>query len=260
MEKIYNKIILNRHFRELNPLDLGSHHCNNGHAFGPAVREYYLIHYVVSGSGTFTNARGEYQVSAGQMFLIRPGEVTLYKASETDPWCYIWIGFTGQLASVYDDLPDTITADVRQCFEAMLQSEFYGNMAEEYLAGQLFLLTTELACNRTEKIVQDVHYAKRTANYIDAHYMEQISVEKIAADMHIDRRYLSRLFKHKYGMTTQEYLVATRMRHAAAFLSGGVSVGDTAAMSGYKDVFNFSRMYKKYFGHSPFKDKGISKT
>ncbi len=255
MEKFFNQIILNRNFGDLNPVDCGSEYCEKGHAFGPAVREYYLIHYVVSGSGTFTNERGEYSLSARQLFLIRPGEVTFYKASETDPWCYIWIGFTGQLASLYDSLPDIITADVRQYFEAMQQRTLYGNMVEEYLTGQLFLLTAELFCNHNEKTTYNVRYAKRAANYIDAHYMEQISVEQIAAAMNIDRRYLSRLFKIKYGITTQEYLVATRMKHAASFLSNGVSVGDAAAMSGYNDVFNFSKMYKKYFGHSPGKDK-----
>ena len=52
-------LLLNRHFHDLNPLLCGWEKCESKHSFGPSAREYYLIHYVVSGSGVFHYAVGQ---------------------------------------------------------------------------------------------------------------------------------------------------------------------------------------------------------
>lgn len=64
-----------------------------GHSFGPAVREYFLLHYVVRGKGIFRRGKREYTLQAGEIFVIRPGEVTYYEADMRDPWEYMWAGF-----------------------------------------------------------------------------------------------------------------------------------------------------------------------
>ena len=46
-------IVIDSHFPGLNPVQFGSEECAPGHFFGPAVRTYWLLHYVVSGKGTF---------------------------------------------------------------------------------------------------------------------------------------------------------------------------------------------------------------
>ena len=63
-------LLTNRHFQELNPLIAGEEFCEPNHSFGPAVRKYTLIHYVVSGKGTLYSRGGTHTVSAGQAFLI----------------------------------------------------------------------------------------------------------------------------------------------------------------------------------------------
>ena len=63
-----NLLLTNRGLRDLNPIDGGYERCKPGKSFGPHVRTYTLIHYVLSGRGTFY-ARGEsYPVEAGQAF------------------------------------------------------------------------------------------------------------------------------------------------------------------------------------------------
>lgn len=248
---ISNIYLKSRDFHDLNPVDCGFERCAPGHYFGPAIRDYYLIHYVSSGSGTFKNARGEYIVGAGELFVIRPGEVTYYSASTSDPWRYSWIGFRGALASVFDNAPDVMRAECSGYFDAMMSCVEYESMREEIITGQLFLMIAELFGNKGSGRSQGSGFAARAANYIDYRYMYPLSVEEMARRMSIDRRYLSRLFKCEYGITMQEYIVRTRMKHAEAFLREGYSVSQTAGMTGYTDVFNFSKMFKKHFGVSP---------
>lgn len=240
-----------RHFSDVNPVDCGWEHCRPGHYYGPAVRDYYLIHYIFSGSGMFRNQRGEYSLGAGELFVIRPGEVTYYAASETEPWHYGWIGFTGRLASMFDTSPDVMRADLQKYFDAMRESLEFDTMREEFLAGQTMLMLSELFGKKNGGRLHTTGFAARAAHYIDYHYMQPLSVEQLACEMNIDRRYLSRLFKREYGMTMQEYIVAARMKHAEKFLGDGYSVTQTASMTGYADMFNFSKMFKKYHGYSP---------
>jgi len=55
----------------------------------PAVWEYYLIHYVVSGHDVFEAQEKSFRLSAGDMFLIRPGQLSKYIADENQPWHYM---------------------------------------------------------------------------------------------------------------------------------------------------------------------------
>ena len=70
-----------------------------GHKYGPAVRPYYLIHYILEGKGEFTVNETTYKLSAGKGFLIEPDYQTIYKADMEEPWTYIWIGFSGKDAN-----------------------------------------------------------------------------------------------------------------------------------------------------------------
>jgi AraC-like DNA-binding protein len=73
----------------------------------------------------------------------------------------------------------------------------------------------------------------------------------IAQKMNLDRRYLSRIFKEKTGVTIKDYLIGVRMEEAKRRLETGESITDAARLCGYDDVCNFSKMFKKRFGISP---------
>ena len=49
--------------KDLYPLYYGYENCLPGKSFGPAVREKYLIHYIVSGSGVFYRGGTAYPAS-----------------------------------------------------------------------------------------------------------------------------------------------------------------------------------------------------
>ena len=66
---------------DLNLFQLGHERCNSTHLFGPAVRNHYLFHYVMSGKDTLfaDNTKGEsiiYNIEAGSGFMIFPNQVT----------------------------------------------------------------------------------------------------------------------------------------------------------------------------------------
>ena len=243
----YNISVLNRGFQDINPLVLGWENCQPGHTFGPHIRDYHLLHYVRAGKGVFMNGDGTFPVRTGQIFRIAPGQTTVYQADRDDPWQYIWVGFDGGLAGGLQDLPWVIPY-TKDTFFLMLQAEQLTRMREEFLAGQILSLLSELL-EPAETTATD--YVRQVSDFIRSNYMCEVRVEQLANMVGLDRRYLSRLFKQKTGSTIQDFLIETRLQHAAEHLHSGASVAEAAALAGYGDVFHFSKMFKKRFGTPP---------
>ena len=70
-----------------------------GHRYGPAVRSYHLIHFILAGKGTFQANQHTYCLHAGQGFLIEPDYQTTYESDAKEPWTYIWVAFNGSRAA-----------------------------------------------------------------------------------------------------------------------------------------------------------------
>ena len=245
--------IINKDFKDINPVTVGYEECKPLHEYGPAMRNYYLIHFIFEGKGVFYYDDKEVEVNKHQYFLIKPDKVTLYRADEKEPWKYLWIGFTGEIAKRFDNIELVGNIDYH-IFEEVFNvasNDFEGwkDMKEEYLVTIIYKILADLNSKKEYRM----HYARKAENYIKTMYMQDITVEKIAEILSLDRRYLSRIFKNRYGVTMQEYLINTRIEASKKLLDSGYSVSQTCAMCGYKDQFNFSKMFKKKCGISPNK-------
>ena len=236
-------IIGEKNFKDFIPRDAGFEECKSGKSYGPAIRNYYLIHYVEKGTGVFKNEKGEYRVDAGQAFLICPGEVTYYEADKDNPWSYIWIGFEGTLAEKFHSLPDIITPDGNIFGEIKTLSSA---MIEEKICAISFRLYCNLFENKTEP-----DYVNKVIGYINAEYAGDIKIDKIAESLKLNRKYLARIFKERCGLSMKEYLKRKRLTEGRALLEKGYNVTEAAALSGYSDAFAFSKAFKAFFGKSP---------
>lgn len=241
-----NLLLTNRGLRDLNPVDAGYERCKPGKSFGPHVRKYTLIHYVISGKGTFY-ARGKaYPVSAGQAFLILPDEVTTYTADVNDPWHYCWIGFDGHLSVAFSRLEAVLDLP-GELFAQLIRSVPGVGTPEYRMAAMLFGLYDHLLGDGgTEN-----QHVSRVETYIRSNYMLPLRVEEIAERLNLNRRYLGRLFKEHTGHTIQEFLIEVRMEAASMHLRRGCSVAEAARLCGYEDVSNFSKMFKRRYGIPP---------
>ncbi len=178
--------------------------------------------------------------------MILPGEIVTYTADDTHPWHYQWIAFDGTLSRKFNELPCVLPNFPGELMAEVCKLSTKG-MSEYRAAALLFRLYAELF----EKSKRNHHYVRRVQDHIRALYMKPLFVEDIAAEMNLDRRYLSRIFKEKTGQTIQDFLIAVRMEEARKLLLNGNSVEQTAALCGYEDVCNFSKMFKRRLGESP---------
>ena len=79
-----------------------------------------------------------------------------------------------------------------------------------------------------------------------------ITVQEIADRLNLNRSYLSTLFKERQGIAPQQDLLKVRMERAAELMTLYRERPSVACASvGYSDLYNFSKVFKVYFGMSP---------
>ena len=135
-----NVLVINEDYYALNPMQFGFHHCPPSQRFGPAIRSYWLLHYVVSGQGYFDIGDRHYTIKPGEIFVIPPYVETFYHANKHDPWSYIWIGFTakGELPVRLDDIVRCPQAG--RIFEEMKKCETFEGGRSAFLSAKLWEL------------------------------------------------------------------------------------------------------------------------
>ena len=238
----------------LAPLNFGWEACAPGHQFGPAVRHYHLLHYVLEGEGTFLKGGATYRVDAGDLFVIRPEEVTTYRASSARPWQYVWLGFQAGETPPFLQVPVIRQPPVRKLFESLREQCRY-----EHQDGRVFALLYDvlwrLSQDAPPPASRQEPYAAYAKAYLETSYMQPVSIQKLADTLHIDRRYLTVLFREAYGEPPQAYLMRLRLEQAREFLGQGYGVTEAATLAGFSDLSNFSRQYKRQFGASPSRQK-----
>lgn len=107
---------------------------------------------------------------------------------------------------------------------------------------------------------RDRRRAVETALWIDAHSHRQLDLEAAAAQAEISPFHFLRLFASVLGVTPHQYLVRSRLRHAARLLADdGRSITDVAYDVGFGDLSNFVRTFHRAARVSPRKFREASR-
>lgn len=228
------------------PLFVGSERCAPSKSFGPAVRRYWLIHYIITGKGVYQVKGKEFPLRAGQAFLIKPDEITLYRADSQDPWQYVWVAFQSDHAAL-QKLPYVVEdEELKVIFEALATADCISGAAA---AAKVWQVIDRLC--PPEALNDSKGYVATAKSIVHKRYMQNLNVSMLSDSLGLDRSYFSRLFKQETGQSPGRYLLHYRMERAKELLKKGYSVTVVATSVGYGDLFTFSRCFKKYFGYPP---------
>lgn len=244
-------------YLDLKVLDCGIQKCKPLHFFGPYVRSFYLIHYILNGKGIFRCNDKEYNLSQGQMFFIFPNKVTFYQADQFEPWHYCWFSFTGLKLHEYCrcagvDIDNPI-ADEPSINNDFIMSLYESKESPAKLTGLSHILFDKLKkLEFTSEGDFRSSYTERAINYINLNYWREIKVQELADYCILDRSYFSRIFKEITGQSPQSFIISFKMAKAKELLlQKKLSVGDVSRSVGYEDPLYFSKVFKKVYGITP---------
>lgn len=281
MDNLLFSVFPTENFIDLGLYQFGWEHCRPSHSFGPAVRNHYVFHYVISGAGTLVaeDKKGTthtYCLEKGQGFMLLPGQITTYTADKEFPWEYTWLEFDGLRAKeaveaaglhlgypVYDagceELRDSMVNEMLYIVQHAEQTPFH-------LIGHLYLfldcLTRSSVSAKPRKSgrIRDF-YIKESLSYIEQNFQSQISVEDMAEACGLNRSYFGKIFRDTVGCPPQEFLMKYRMTKAAELLKQTtLSINDIGNAVGYPNQLHFSRAFKNIYGVSPREWRRQNKT
>lgn len=243
----------------------GVQRCAPCHSWGPAVRDHYLIHYILSGRGVVSFNGKEHRLSVGDGFLVVPSQLVAYSADKNEPWTYSWVGFNGSDAKRLMEQTGLLDGepffhyDTDNRLERLLTdvcNASGSSPSEEARMESGLLLFLAALMDQFGKPVQPresgYEYVKKAIKFIDYNYSGDITVGSMAASAGISRSHLYRLFMQYISMPPNEYLMRYRIGKAAGLLeSGNLTVGEAAYSTGFSDQLYFSRVFRKYMGVPP---------
>lgn len=246
-------LILNKHWNDINPVSCGQEFCKPGHSFGPATRNHYLIHYIVSGGGTFSSHGLTHHLQAGDIFFIRPYELAYYEADRHTPWHYIWVGFQTGLSEV-SILEQNVyhLPDAGSLFHSMLEAKKLAQGRESYLCCKIWELLSLFQQKLGSSAPSPSDYVLQAINFMQCNYMDSIQIAQLAARLNLDRCYFSTLFRNQTGKSPKQYLTDLRLTRAATLMrEHGYPPGEAAVATGYPDICCFSKAFKQKYGVCP---------
>jgi AraC-like DNA-binding protein len=266
-------------FQDLFLCFCGYEECEPLHGWGPCARPNYLIHYVLSGKGTFQAGEKTWKLGPGDGFLIEPEVLTFYQADASEPWTYIWISFDGtQAKNLLGNLGlcgDSLTfhserrAQLKQVVLTMLKNNVFSLSNDYLLQSQLYLFFAillqdiEVQPVKGEEAAEGMEgrgssdYLRIAQDYIRNNYSRStFKVSDIASYTGLNRSYLYTIFKKGTGMSPQEYLTAFRLSRAEEMLNNtNLSIESIAFSSGYGDPVVFGKAFKRFKGLTPLQQR-----
>ncbi|GAA0477418.1 AraC family transcriptional regulator [Alkalibacterium sp. m-11] len=252
---------LSRLSRQLNYVSSG-HKPPKSHEWGPGVRDIYAMHYIIKGKGIYKTRSGEYELKAGQSFLIYPYTEIYYYPDPNDPWEYVWVEFTGEevahildLTSLSAGTPITEKAESDLSLYYFLEENKEKSVAEAIrMAAKLRTLLSYYIEQFPEETRSEKNdYVQQAKDTIFKHYWKALlTVTDIVEDVNIERSYLFRLFKASTGLPISTYLRDVRIEQACLLMQkSNLSVKSIANSVGYSDPLCFSKVFKKVKSYTP---------
>ena len=252
--------------KDLYLVSCGWEKCGATHSYGPAVRNYYMLHFILKGQGHYYLNNKHYKLNENQCFLTEPGTVTLYKAEPTNPWTYTWICFNGDYvphllkqSNLNTDNPIINLSCNQTIYEIIKEMLSYHQLTpanECYLQSKLYLIFAKLhealqsVYNKVE--LNNNFYVTKAIEYIEKNTFTNLSVNDIARYLNISRSHLYALFKQELNTSPQQFLTNAKIANARELLSKTkIPIYSIALSCGYKNAFAFSRAFKQVTNISP---------
>ncbi len=210
------------------------------------------------------------RIPANSLFIFKPGKL-LFSGRDESPWQRSWLRCSGTLVShilkenaipyntpiTFDnsEMTEKYLSDIYQEWEHPLGADsenlnyifrlWMRNVKRHYYGNTSFI---------PENFI-------RARQYIEANCLKNPTLGEIASKCGVTRQHLCKGFRKYFGLSPVDYAIKLRLQYAVEMLDDiNLNISEIAEICGYADLFYFSKLFKKHFGHSPlvFRKKRIT--
>ena len=175
-----------------------------------------------------------------------------FEITDLQPNCFLppQYDFLYHTEDMYDDFKKYFNTIIE---ETINKKQFYAEIAQN--ASHTLIMYLFRMLNRTEgtnELLRRNEALMRAIQYIDEHFLEDISLDLIAERCFVNKYHLSHLFAKYEGTTIGKYILAKRLEEAKRLLHfTELSVLEISQQSGFNDLSYFCRAFKKEVGVTP---------
>lgn len=233
---------------------------------GSPAQDFDLL-VIMDGRGWLQNNDVTYELSAGDVFLLRGWEDYVGNTDKTHPLRVVFAHFEycdtrgkivrpeeSKLPPLYRKMNDF------SFFLKMLDRvvDYYQDSAiiesERWLSAALGELDYQERMERIDNSHEDkvAKYINRVAREIRENPGFAYHLPDLASAISYSSDHFSKLFKARINVTFRDHLIDSRMEMAKLHLrSSSAKVSKIAEMLGYSDIYLFSKQFKKKTGITP---------
>lgn len=223
---------------------------------GMNVETVYKMHLAVRGKGKFHTLHGVYDLNDGDIFFTRPSMSYAIESGENFEYMYIsYLGLrTNRLMDKLNISGERVIFKNQTELKTIWENSILDNKSILNLRCEGILLYSFSILG--EKITEDRENddtVLKIKEYIEENFSDNsLSLEKISKKYSYNKKYISGVFKKKFGVGITQYTTRLRIQYACALMERGfTSVSDIAFQSGFSDSMYFSKVFKKVMGISP---------
>ncbi|WGM20264.1 AraC family transcriptional regulator [Paenarthrobacter sp. OM7] len=223
----------------------------------------HILAYCVSGKAYYRVNGTSHRVVSGTLIFLPAGMPHTGRSDRDDPWHFVSAAFQlaaldEESANLLKDLPPithNVPAEVGSLFYQMRVAWEAKQPGHQLQIRGLLSLVLSRAVEEYTRPALSAPHARRVAT-VTAHLLENYhsvySVEELAQMSGLSPSHFRVVFKKVTGMTATNYQQHIRITKATEFLSSGEhNVTETARLLGFRDVYYFSRLYKRVTGINP---------
>ncbi len=245
---------------ELELLQSGVTVCDPGHSYGPVSYPNHAIHFNTKGKCRYILEDVEYEIGAGEGFIICPGQVNTYVADSDDPCTFNYITFRGSVgeellrAAGLDENNVTFRFELGGELSRLLE-KLHARCHERITTGYDiigdFILIMNLLAESSPESRSSGEYIEKAQSFIESHYPYGLTTSELAAHIGVERSYLYRLFVSRLGQSPSDYVSDFRLKKALALMEEGLPLTVIALSTGFCDLSHFTKKFVARYGITP---------
>jgi AraC-like DNA-binding protein len=227
-------------------------------------KESYILFYTLQGAGLVEQDGVQVELPEGQALLLDCRVAQNYgTAPGQSCWHHYWATLDGPGVEAMHGMlnPGRLVPvalpmdDARSSFETVLsgmETETAASTVATSLALHQLLAAMVRQQLDAEGSSSNRALIEHAAEYIRAHYGEDLSLDTLLAEAPISKSYFLRLFRQYMGTTPYNFLLCTRITQAKERLvMSDDSIGEIARKTGFGSESNFSARFAAMVGQSP---------
>ena len=222
------------------------------------------LFFVVGGRGSFQLQNGQFEVSSRDLVIINAGVPHAELSQAGSPMEYIVLGVDG--LEVLADACGYVQShfytgwdEMANCLRLMLQEVRGGQPGHQRICQHLLEVILLRLLRRDDLVLTaaaDEHRSSRECDlvrrYIDDHFKENLTLDQLAALVHLNKYYLVHTFRKEYNTSPISYQISRRIQESRMLLTNtDFNLSQIAQILGFSSLSYFSQSFRRLEGTSP---------